>query len=493
MKYRLATLFALVVFAFAIIASPALAAGPALLTLEIEPAAMIGSNSATGTITLDGAAPVGGAVISLVSSLPDVLQVPASVTIVEGATQGSFEINSVLVEEYVNGTVAATYAGATIEMPFSVSPIWVEYAQVYPERIAGGALAEFSVFMTGASGKDIPVSLSSDNPAVAPVAGTGTVSAGNEWASFQVKTSEVTTATRVTLSATYRDDTVSAELLVLPAASVELWGLGLEEPGVLGGDESIAWAMLDAGAPVGGAIVSLASSRPDIAQVPESVTVPEGATEASFTISTSPVANFTDVVLTATWHDSVETADFIVMSPIEDFELTPENINGGKEATGAVTLSEAAPEGGAVVTLSSSNPKIASVPATVHVPAGQKQVSFSVSTTMVSERTRVTITGNWRGKAKTATLRVGPSMRDDVALGAALYFRQSRQLGISATSTSSFAKLKVFNKATGQVIGKLENKGKGVYSGQFLMPEPPERVIVKSSLGGLATKRVTIK
>lgn len=483
---------ALVIFAFAIFASPAVAASPALLTLEIEPAAMIGSNTATGTITLDGEAPVGGAIVTLTSSRPDVLQVPASVTIAEGATQVSFEIASVLVEEYVNGTVEGNYAGATIEMPFSVSPIWVEYAQVYPERIAGGASTEFAVFMTGASGDGIEVSLSSDNPSVASVVPTGIIAPGDEWASYRVTTFEVSTATRVTLSATYRGDTASAELMVLPAASVGLWGLGLEESGVLGGDNSTGWAMLDAGAPVGGAIVSLASSRPDIAQVPESVTVPEGATEASFTIRTLPVADFTDVVFTATWRDYVETAEFIVMSPIEDFELTPANVNGGHEATGAVTLSEPAPEGGATVTLSSSNKTIASVPTTVYVPAGQKQVSFAVGTTKVSERTTARITGKWRGKAKSATLAVIPTARDNVAVSAALYFEGSRRLAISATSTSSNAKLRVFDKATGQVIGRLENNGDGWYSGQFLMPEPPDRVIVKSSLGGRASKWVTV-
>src|SRR5437016_2283822 len=61
--------------------------------------------------------------------------------------------------------------------------------------------------------------------------------------------------------------------------------------------------------------------------------------------------------------------------------LTPTTVNGGVPSTGLVTLSGAAPSGGAVVTLSSSNTSVATVPASVTVPAGASSARFPDATT----------------------------------------------------------------------------------------------------------------
>ena len=50
--------------------------------------------------------------------------------------------------------------------------------------------------------------------------------------------------------------------------------------------------------------------------------------------------------------------------------LNPTSVTGGASSTGTVTLSSAAPAGGAVVTLGSSNTAAATVPGSVTVAAG---------------------------------------------------------------------------------------------------------------------------
>src|SRR5206468_6252677 len=50
--------------------------------------------------------------------------------------------------------------------------------------------------------------------------------------------------------------------------------------------------------------------------------------------------------------------------------LSPSSVTGGSSSTGTATLSAPAPSGGTVVSLSSTNPGVASVPASVTVPAG---------------------------------------------------------------------------------------------------------------------------
>jgi len=53
--------------------------------------------------------------------------------------------------------------------------------------------------------------------------------------------------------------------------------------------------------------------------------------------------------------------------------------------------------------------------------------------------------------------------------------------------------LKVYVNATGELIGTLSNNGGGKYSGQFSWSTNPQTILVKSSLGGSATKTVTAK
>jgi hypothetical protein len=84
--------------------------------------------------------------------------------------------------------------------------------------------------------------------------------------------------------------------------------------------------------------------------------------------------------------------------------VSPTSVTGGSSSTGTVTLSGAAPAGGATVTLS-SNKTAATVPASVTVPAGATSATFPITTTAVASNTAVTITGSYNG-TKTATLSV---------------------------------------------------------------------------------------
>jgi hypothetical protein len=71
-----------------------------------------------------------------------------------------------------------------------------------------------------------------------------------------------------------------------------------------------------------------------------------------------------------------------------------------------VTLLEVAPSGGTVVTLASSNTGVATVPASVTVPAGAQSATFTVSTIKVKSSTSVRISASAGGVTQTATLGV---------------------------------------------------------------------------------------
>jgi len=88
--------------------------------------------------------------------------------------------------------------------------------------------------------------------------------------------------------------------------------------------------------------------------------------------------------------------------------VNPTSVVGGQSSTGTVTLSGPAPSGGVAVTLSSTQPAVASVPPSVTVGAGTTSLSFLISTTAVAASTPVGITASSNGTSKTATLTVTP-------------------------------------------------------------------------------------
>jgi hypothetical protein len=178
---------------------------------------------------------------------------------------------------------------------------------------------------------------------------------------------------------------------------------------------------------------------------------------------------------------------------LSSLTLNPTSITGGASLQGTVTLSGAAPSGGAVVMLASSNGAVASVPPSVTVEAGETNASFTVTTTPVSVSTTVNISATYAGLTKTATLTVMPPVTaDTVAITLAQYRLSTKKLSVQATSTSATATLKVYVTATDQLIGTLKNNG-GKYSGQFSWPSNPQNITVRSSLGGSASKAVTVK
>jgi hypothetical protein len=89
--------------------------------------------------------------------------------------------------------------------------------------------------------------------------------------------------------------------------------------------------------------------------------------------------------------------------------LSPTTVTGGASSTGTVTLSAAAPAGGTIVSLASSNTAVATVPASVTVPAGQASASFTVTTKTVTASTSVTISGTHNGVTRSAALSVNPA------------------------------------------------------------------------------------
>jgi hypothetical protein len=91
---------------------------------------------------------------------------------------------------------------------------------------------------------------------------------------------------------------------------------------------------------------------------------------------------------------------------LASLDLDPLVVVAGNPVTGTILLDQPAPAGGATVTLSSSSPTIASVPATIVVPAGQTRATLTVTTTVPPNTADIVVAAVFRGVTRTATLRV---------------------------------------------------------------------------------------
>ena len=76
--------------------------------------------------------------------------------------------------------------------------------------------------------------------------------------------------------------------------------------------------------------------------------------------------------------------------------------------SGIVVIGLHTSEGGATVALTSSDPDVAAVPASVTVPAGAKSASFPISTNAVSV-TMVTISAAYGGETRSMLVRILPA------------------------------------------------------------------------------------
>jgi hypothetical protein len=250
------------------------------------------------------------------------------------------------------------------------------------------------------------VTLASNNVNAATVPASVTVPVNAMTATFPIATKVVAAVTTATITATSNAVARTATLTVNPPAAV-LTGVTVNPAAVTGAAGSTGTVTLGAAAPAGGAVVTLASNNANAATVPPSVTVPANATTANFAITTKPVAAATAVTITGTYNAVAKTATLTVNplagpAALAGVTMNPATIVFGNTSTGTVTLTAAAPAGGAVVALASSDWVSFTLPAAVTVPAGATSAQFTVFTSVA--RSTTVITASYNGVNKTANL-----------------------------------------------------------------------------------------
>ncbi len=270
---------------------------------------------------------------------------------------------------------------------------------------------------------------------------------------------------------------------------------------VVGGGQYGARVEVSAPAPAGGLMANLSTSDPALATVPASVMIPAGATNATFTVSTSPVtARAFPSILAAISPNGWPGAGSMFVDPsaaLSQVNLFPTSVVGGNSSAVTVSLSAAVAEP-TVVSLSSSDTAVATVPASVTVPAGSSSASAPISTAQVTASTTVAISATFGGVTKTAFLGVTaaapppPPQGGTITVKLAQYDTARQTLQVEVTDSTGVSQtLTVFVASTNQVIGTLT--GAGTFKGQFNWPVNPGTITLASSLGWSMTADVVAK
>jgi hypothetical protein len=294
---------------------------------------------------------------------------------------------------------------------------------LHPATVVGTQYSIGTVTLQSAAPQNgQPVTLSSSSPSAASVPSSVTVPAGYLSADFAITTSPVNSDTAVTIQATAGNVTDTATLTV-QAPSVK--SVTFAPNPVTGGSSATGTVTMNAPVSTSGATVTLSASPGGLVSFsPTTVTIPGGgkeggygATSATFSVSTSSVSSSTKVSVTAshtTNSDGAATGTLTVNPTnmacyISNLTVSPTGIVGSGTVTGTVTLSAAAPSGGATVLLASSDPSV-TVPPSVTVSAGSQTATFTATANYSGSSVNyVTLSGSYNTWTQAATLTVLPA------------------------------------------------------------------------------------
>ena len=431
---------------------------------------------------------------------PGLILTPASIVVPAGQTSASVSVVTgdvpftgmvTVVLQAATGNVMKQ-APFTIAVPTKLSALEFDGAFNVPTTapFPGGTSGNAATVRTNVVPETpLTVTFTSTNPAVVMPASV------TDWAggqSFTFSTLPVPVLTTGIVTATANGSSVSAPISVSASPQPAIRGVAI--PFVSSGQRFTGTVSLTGAALLGGATISLTSDTPAVAAVPASITIPFGATTATFSGVAGPVAGATTVAVTASFNGAATPATLSVIPgpvlAITSYTLSPYSMIGpGVITNGTITINQPAPAGGVVVALSASS-SAAKVPATVTVAAGQTSATFGVPGNGVSAVTTVTLGASYQGPfapmgpvSASAGLTVAPTDTLKALKGAVTWSTSTHVLTVNATSTNPLAIITALNGNGSVPLGTMTNLGNGNYTFQTTIATISS-VNFKSNLGG---------
>jgi RHS repeat-associated protein len=397
--------------------------------------APIGRMTATGTVTLPTPAPSGGATVTLSSSDTSVLTVARERHGLRGSKTATFIVTTYDVAGATTVMVTATYGAGSATAQVTVQSVDWKIASLsfdpvatYPwSRTTTGTIMLAAAAPAGgarvllqsapgrvwsvASGSSVFTTPIPDHVDVAAGATTVTFTATGgsdpQLACFAPGDCPSTIMVTATLGASRQ-----AAFTYHTEEGGILEGLTVSVPRLIGGALVRATVHLVHPAPAGGVVVTITSSDAAMAGVPSTVRVRAGSRTAELTIRTARTGHDRAVEIRAAVA-RVQRSATITLVPTALLALAPPSeIAAGDSAEGRITLSDPAPEGGVVVTLSSSDPSL-TLPSHIAINADETVATFRVQALPVLVETDVQVTVAM-GDSRSAMVRVTPSQQPTI-------------------------------------------------------------------------------
>jgi len=379
-------------------------------TLTIDPSRVSGGESSVGTVRLDG--PAGADTVVTLSEIGQDVDIPATVTIPEGASTATFDIGTPFVASNTSTRIRASLNSFVAEDTLFIESTNIASLTVSQTNVLGGTVVTGQVNLTrpaGPTGLTIPIT-NTDPTAGVVTPSTVIVAPGAVVGNFTVQTNLVPTTRSMTIATNkpgYSNKSVTITVRAIAA------NLVMNPNTVIGGLENSTGTIQLLGgevAPPGGLRVNLVSSNPAVLSVPATVTVPVNSATVNFTATSSTTAIDRTVTITAVLAPgNVATAQVTVLSPrIIALTLTPKAVTGGQSSIGKVRLSNPAPSGGVVVQLATNRPTNAFLPSSITIPAGQTEREFTITTVAVPNKVNATIRAQVSSSVLTNVLEILP-------------------------------------------------------------------------------------
>jgi hypothetical protein len=342
--------------------------------------------------------------LSLTSSDSTVVSVPATVAVVAGSSQGTITVQTMPVIGQTLATVTVSYGGVSKTVSFTVNPPAMNYLNTYTMTTTGGSSFYLGFGLTGIAPAGATVAVASSNSAAATVPATVAMTGGTAQGGFTVQTLPVTDQAVVSITVSFGGASKALTLTVTPSYITFVSA----DPAAAVGGTNIWLSFCLAGIAVPGATVSLTSSNPAIVTVPATIAVDAGKSSGGVVIQAAPVSTQTTVTITGSFGGGTKTVVLTVIPPALSYlNASQTTVTSGANIWLGFGLTGGAASG-AAVSLTSSDPAIVAVPATVSVAAGSATGGGTIQPGNVTVPTAVTITASFGGMTKTVTLTVNP-------------------------------------------------------------------------------------
>ena len=384
------------------------APAPEVASLVVTPSTVLSGSAAQLTVSLAAPAPVGGAIVALAASPAGLVSLPASVTVAAGATTAESTVNVPVstgpVEITLTATVGSTIRTAALAVALPAALVSVSAS---PTAVtASGSTSVLIRLVSAAPSGGKTVSLTSSVPEALVVPATATVVEGATSATVIATAPASAPDATVTITASDASTQKTATVAVLPTARIS--ALSFAASGGFPGESVTGTLTLTAAAPVGGYPVDLISSQPGVTSVPASVVVPTGQLSTTFLaqVAASGPGGWTTV--SASQHGVTKQASLTNVA-LSDLRVSSSVAVPRAPVHLQVVLAAPVPTGRVVdLSLASSNPAVASVPATAQVPANVSYLLVPVTRTEVASDTQVEFTVTALGETRTVTVLLEP-------------------------------------------------------------------------------------